>query len=466
MEAARRDEASFRDPAGQVYRLKDRLFRSVSDFGAPDYEFVRDCGLLTDLIDANCLIATDEVSPDLLGPDGENARYVLEHPTLPFISYPYEWCFSALKTAALLQLDLLSAALERDVTLSDASAYNIQFRGTEPIFIDPLSFQRYKDGDYWVAHHQFCKQFLNPLLLTALKGVAFNRWFRGSLEGIESHDLNRLLTWRHLMNWRVLAHVTLPERLQARAPSQIGAQLDQVKKRRLPKSSFVALITGLKSWIARLKPTTRAQYNWRTYETDNTYDAVAAQTKAALTRQFVSTVKPGMLLDIGCNTGTYAEISLQSGAGEAIGFDTDPGSVETAFCRASEKSLKFLPLVMDAADPSPGQGWLGQERKSLDGRVNADALLAYAVVHHLAIGRNIPLPEIITWLIGLAPQGVIEFVEKEDPMIRRMLRLRDDIFFDYHRNAFLAAIGKHAEIVETREIIENRRLLVWYRRPC
>ena len=35
---------------------------------------------------------------------------VLRHERIPFVSYPYEWTFSMLKDAALLQLDLLLAA--------------------------------------------------------------------------------------------------------------------------------------------------------------------------------------------------------------------------------------------------------------------------------------------------------------------------------------------------------------------
>lgn len=465
MDVARRDDSSFRDPAGQVYRTRDRILRSVSARGAPDYEFIRDSGLLSELVTANRLIPSEEVSPDILGPDAGDVRYVLEHPVLPFISYPYEWCFSALKSAALLQLDLITDALARGVTLSDASAYNVQFRGADPVFIDPLSFQRYQNGDYWAAHQQFCEQYLNPLLLTALKGVAFNGWFRGNLEGIHSDDLDRLLSWRHKLNWRVLTHVTLPVRLQSRARSAGDTRIDRVKERHLPKTSLLAMVGGLRKWIGGLEPRSSAHSVWRGYEADNSYDADAAATKAAFTQQFAAKLKPAMLLDVGCNTGEYAEIALNAGAAEAIGIDTDPSVVDAAFQRAKSKNLRFMPLVMDAADPSPGQGWLGRERKSLDGRINAQALLAYAVVHHLAIGRNIPLPEIISWLIGLAPQGVIEFVEKEDPMIQRMLQLREDIFPDYRRDAFLAAIGNHAEIVETRDVIEGRRLLVWYRRP-
>ena len=182
MQRAFREDASFRDPSGNVFVTDDRVFRSVSDIGAADYEFVRDSGFHQDLVAKRWLVESDELEPSFLEPTVPAPRYLLEHPKLPFISYPYEWCFSAMRSAALLQLDLLLEGLDRNITLSDASAYNIQFRGPEPIFIDVLSFRRYNEGDYWLAHRQFCEQFLNPLLLTATRGIAFNAWFRGSLE--------------------------------------------------------------------------------------------------------------------------------------------------------------------------------------------------------------------------------------------------------------------------------------------
>lgn len=409
------------------------------------------------------MIDTHEVAPETLNTLSD-CRYVLEHPKLPFISYPYEWCFSALRAAALLQLDLLTEALERDIMLSDASAYNIQFDGSKPVFIDVLSFRPYSDGEYWTAHQQFCDQFLNPLLLSAKGGIGFNAWFRGNIEGITSQDLNQLLPWFRKLSLRVVMHVTLPVRLQSGTRRNTAARLDNVARRSLPRSSLSNMISSLRSWIASLSLPSQKRGDWNSYETVNSYDNQATQTKEEFTRRFASAVKPTILWDIGCNTGKYADIALQAGAVKAIGFDSDAEAVETAFARSAKTGTSFLPLVLDLANPSPGQGWRGIERKSLLDRANADGMIAYAVLHHLSIGRNIPLAEAVSWLTDIAPEGVIEFVEKEDPMVRQMLRLRTDIFDDYHRDAFLAEIRKRAEIVETCEVIKGRRLLVWYRR--
>ena len=121
------------------------------------------------------------------------------------------------------------------------------------------------------------------------------------------------------------------------------------------------------------------------------------------------------------------------------------------------------PLV-DPTNPSPEQGWRQGERAGLDGRRNADAMLALAFVHHLAIGRNIPLPEVVAWLTGLAPRGVIEFVPKSDLMVQGMLMLREDIFDDYTLDAFLASLSQHAKITRQTDVSQTGRSLIWYDR--
>ena len=97
-----------------------------------------------------------------------------------------------------VEVDVL---LEDGFTLSDATAYNVQFEGTRPVFIDHLSVVPYEEGALWNGQRQFAMQFLNPLLLAAYFGVPFNGWLRGSPEGLPSAAISRLLPWRR--KWRV-----------------------------------------------------------------------------------------------------------------------------------------------------------------------------------------------------------------------------------------------------------------------
>lgn len=463
MDPVRADAGSFRDPGGRVYVINDRVFRSVMPRAAEDFEFVRATGLLEELIAEGWAISEKTVNPSVLGEANNGARYVLEHPRLPFISYPYEWPFPALKAAALLHLDLHLRALEHGVTLSDATAYNIQFRGVEPVFIDTLSFRRYREGEFWIGHRQFCEQFVNPLLLRALLGIPHNSWYRGTVEGITAEDLSRLLPWTGKLSWNVLTHVVMQASFQRKSSGKADAER-WIKGRSLPLTAFRQMLRGLRKWIAKLEPANTRKTVWVDYARDNSYASEEARAKQRFVSDFVAAVMPRMVWDIGCNTGDYAKTALAAGAEFTVGFDFDQGALDVAFSRAKTERLNFLPLFLDMANPAPSQGWAQAERAGLMQRAHCDAVLALAVVHHLAIGRNVRLDEVVDWLVRIAPQGIIEFVQKSDPMVQKLLRLREDIFDDYNEESFVRSLEKRAGIVRSVTVSATNRRLYRFKR--
>lgn len=462
MDPARTDAGSFRDPSGRVYVVDGRVFRTVMPSAVEDFEFVRSKGFLERLIDGGRVIAEKKVDPGRLGQCAQGAHCVLEHPMLPFVSYPYEWPFAALKAAALLQLDIHLEALDHGVTLSDATAYNIQFRGVDPVFIDNLSFRRYREGEFWIGHRQFCEQFVNPLLLRALLGIPHNSWYRGTLEGITAQDLSRILPWTSKFSWNVLTHVVLQASFQRKSTSKDDAQ--RITEKKLPLIAFQQMLRGLRKWIAKLEPADTGNTVWADYAQDNSYASDEARAKRRFISEFATATKPKMLWDIGCNTGDYSKAALEAGAEYVVGFDFDQGALDTAFARAKTERLNFLPLFLDAANPPPSQGWGQTERMGLMQRANADGVLALAVVHHLAIGKNVPLGDVVDWLVSMAPTGIIEFVQKSDPMVQALLQLREDIFDDYNEQSFVSALEAKATIFKSVTVSAAERRLYWFRR--
>jgi hypothetical protein len=457
------DPASFRDGAGRVFRDGARIFRTVTAAAAADYEAFRASGLFDSLVADGRMIAAEPVDISALGPWAKDARYVLEHPRLPFISYPYEWSFPLLKAAALHHLELHRAALERGLTFSDGSAYNVQFIGVRPVFIDTLSFRRYRPGEVWGGYRQFCEQFLCPLLLTAWTGVPFNAVYRGRLAGMPVGELKRLLPWRAFLSRRVLTHIALHAALEGKASSTAAA--GGINAAKLPKEALVRMLTGLRDWIATLAPKGAAASFWQDYEQTRSYRDSETASKHEFVRAFVAARRPEMLWDFGCNAGEFSALALASGASYVVGVDGDHGALATAYGRARDQSLRFTPLALDLTDPSPAQGWAQGERAGLAERGPADALLALALVHHFAIGRNVPLPRVLDWLMARAPSGVIEFVPKSDPQVVRMLSTRADIFPDYTLDAFIAAIAARGRIVRRQALSDGGRELVWYETP-
>ncbi len=456
---------SFRDPSGNVYQLDGRILRTVNECFSRDFDFVTSTGLFKTLATEGLLLPFEVVSSDVLGLSDPKPRYVLETPRLPFISYPYEWSFPALKAAALLHLRIHLQSLEAGVTLSDASAYNIQFQGHQPVFIDHLSFRRYLSGEMWVGHRQFCEQFLNPLLLRAFFGISHNAWYRGTQEGISTGEIRKLLKWRHCWKWNVLSHVVLQDLFQKTSTKNTKSLQDHsLAQASFPLSSFKAMLEKMFHWISQLTPLNKGESTWGDYDKTCSYSSTEIQSKKQFILEFAQTVQPGLIWDFGCNTGEYSEAALNGGARNVVGFDFDQGALDGSYRRAVERRLSFQALFMDAANPSPNQGWNGHERESLQSRASADAILALALVHHLAIARNIPLVQVVNWLIALAPQGVIEFVPKNDPMVQELLSLRQDIFPDYTAEHFIALLEKKAVIIKNEIVSKSGRVLVWFKR--
>jgi ribosomal protein L11 methylase PrmA len=454
---------SYRDPRGQVYRFEGRILRSIHRSAADDYGAAQSIGLLDDAVGRGFLLPTTDVGAEFSALLEAGAAYILEHPVVPFISHPFEWPFSLLRMAALHHLDFHIYLLDRAFTLSDATAYNVQFVGVQPVFIDLLSIRRYVDGEYWLGHAQFMEQFVLPLLLQSATGVPYNDWYRGSLSGIPMHAAAKLLPWRKKLTPRALVNVVLPTILQKRVGKSF-ADVPAKPRKPLPKPALLAMLRQLRAWVDDLRPPD-VNTLWSDYECSNTYAQTEAEAKRAFVMRCVQHESPDVVWDIGCNSGYFSEAALAAGAARVIGFDADLGALEQAVRRAQIKKLEFLPLYLDACNPSPNQGWLSREREGLDSRRNADVVLALALVHHLIIGRNIPLDQVVNWIVSLAPAGVIEWVEKTDPTVVKMLRLREDIFISYNRGEFERALSRVAQIRESTEVAQTGRMLYWFERP-
>ncbi|WP_324751017.1 class I SAM-dependent methyltransferase [Sphingomonas sp. LY54] len=454
---------SFRDPSGRVLRHEQRVLRAVYASGAANLRAARESGVFDALIERGWLQPAEPLraskSLDDLAP---GAVEWLEHPALDFVSYPYEWCFSALKAAALHHLSFHLELLGNGFTLSDATAYNIQFHGTKPVFIDHLSIVPYEEGSAWTGQRQFGMQFLNPLYLWAKKGLAPHAWYRGALEGIAPEDLARLLGWRDRLSFTVLAHIVGPARFERSRVKQ-GTRAVSRRELRLPRHRLVAILQSLRDYIAGLALPNQKTV-WDDYAENNSYDEARREAKLGFVAEAVHTARPRQLFDMGCNSGDFSQAAIDAGAASVVGFDFDLGALERAFARFDAVKAPVLPLWLDATNPSPAQGWAGAERKSLQERSAADMVLALALIHHLAIARNVPLDMAVDWLIGLAPCGVIEFPSKTDPMVQQLLRNRQDIFADYTEEAFLSHVAARARVVGSAKLGEEGRLILAYDR--
>ncbi len=449
--------ASFRDPSGFLFQRDGVLYRQINQSYADDYRLLNESGLYDRLVEKGLLIPHAEVEQAPARPEG--AHRVIRPEPVAFISYPYEWSFSQLKDAALATLRIQRMALKRGLTLKDASAYNIQFHQGRPLLIDTLSFTAYQEGAPWVAYRQFCQHFLAPLALMARRDVRLAGLLRNHIDGIPLDLAAGLLPWRSRLNPGLLMH------LHAHAASQKKHEDAQKSARstRVSANALRGILDSLRGVIRKLewKP---AGTEWGAYYSDTNYSDGALASKRALVGEFLDRTDARTVWDLGANNGFFSRVASERGL-PTLAFDIDPVAVENNWREVKEKGEQhILPLLMDLTNPSPDLGWDHAERTSFLGRANADAVFALALIHHLAISNNVPLPLLSRFFARAGRWLVIEFVPKSDSQVKRLLATREDVFPDYTREGFEAAFGADFETVESQPVEGSERTLYLLRR--
>lgn len=449
----KRVPGSFRDPSGFLFWRGGTLYRQVNPFYREDYDRLMESGLYDTLVGEGLLIPHEEVSVE---PAEPGAYQIIRPEPIRFISYPYEWCFSQLKDAALLTLRLQKEALEKDLSLKDASAYNVQFQGGQPVFIDTLSFEEYQEGKPWIAYSQFCQHFLAPLALMSYTDVRLGRLFRTHLDGVPLDLASTLLPAGTYLRFSLLTHIHFHSKGQERYADVSDS--DEITRREVGRTQLLGIIDNLESAIEGLSWEPEGT-EWANYYEDTNYSPDAFDEKEAFVAESVRAAEPKTVWDLGANTGRFSRIAAEEGA-YTLAFDVDPSAVEKGYRACREGKMEnVLPLVLDLANPSPGIGWANDERESLSERGPVDMAFALALVHHLAISNNVPLPKLASFLSEICRTLVIEFVPKEDSQIQRLLVTREDIFDNYTQEHFEEAFRGYFAFEDVKEIRDSKRTL-------
>jgi ribosomal protein L11 methylase PrmA len=373
---------------------------------------------------------------------------------VPIISYPYEWCFSQLKDAALATLAIQLRALEQGMALKDASAYNIQFVGGRPVMIDTLSFEQYREGEPWVAYRQFCQHFLAPLALMSRTDVRLGQLSRVYIDGVPLDLAARLLPGGTRWSFGLATHIHMHARTQRRYADRRGT----AKRRPVTKLALTGIVKSLEGTVRGLKWRPSGT-EWAEYYDATNYSSGAFRNKQGLVERFLDRVRPRTAWDLGANTGEFSRLAAQRGI-PTVAFDIDPAAVEKNYLDCRERGEEnVLPLVLDLTNPSPGIGWENEERMDLRSRGPADLVMALALVHHLAISNNLPLPKVARFFSRVGAKLIVEFVPKSDSQVRRLLSTREDIFPGYTREEFERCFGERFEILDSAPVEGSERTL-------
>lgn len=453
------DPGSFKDPDGRIFEYQGSIYRTLSSDALIRMRARELDGTLGVFINQGLLIESALVGSAEVGLGGAGVgETVMRHARIPVVTYSSEWSFDMLRDAALVTLELLQKCLEKDLIIKDATAFNVTFRDGRMQFFDTLSIDDYTPGAPWDGYAQFCREFLFPLMLTSYRGIEFQPWVRGSLLGIPVRTFARFLGPREKLRFPVIKHVVLQAKLDrgfAHTDSEVRSSF---KTMNFSKSMIAANVTGLLGTIRKLNYEAGDSV-WGDYADSHSYSAEDETTKRQFVDQAVTQLSPSTVVDLGGNIGEYSFLAA-SKVDRVLCVDIDPACINTLYRRIRDGGpTNVVPIVGDLLNPTPALGWNLTERRDLFERIRSDSFFALALVHHLAIGGNVPLPRVVETLYRIAPSGVVEWVDKQDAMVRRMLRNRTDVFENYTWDAFRTELERRFHIVKTVETHNGARRL-------
>ena len=456
------DPASFRDPSGRLFRHDGAIFRTASPDALAGLNAARASGLLDDLERQGLFVPVTVVSAESAGlSPAEVGEHVIRQAQLPLVTYSYEWSFSMLRDAALVTLRALDAALAKGYVLKDATSFNVVFDGTVPRLVDVHSLEKREEGTLWAGYAQFCRAFLFPLFVTAYRGMDARPLLLSNLGEIPVDVIAPLFRLRDRLKPGVLTNVVI----QASLEKRFGGRAEDVGKAgkgmKYPVSAVVAQVSKLRGVLEKLPLPSGDE--WTSYTETHTYDDEGVKTKEGFVSDAIVHARPATVLDLGTNTGQYARLARSTGA-RVVAVDISAASIDALYRKAG-KDANLSPLVADLTKPTPAIGWRNIERKALLERLRGDFGLALALIHHLRITGGIPLSEVLGLLTSVTTAGVIEWVGREDSMVKRLLALRPDVFDDYTQPQFESLLGGYARIEKQLTLPGGQRTLYLWRRP-
>jgi SAM-dependent methyltransferase len=447
-----------RDPAANLRFEDERVIRDLYAPLGPDH-FLRS-DLARRWVDRG----------DLIQFEFESDRVVVGR-RLNFVTQPSEWSDAQLYAAGTLTLRLQTEAVAAGFDMKDASAWNVLFDGSRPVFCDLMSFEALREQKWW-ALGQFARHFIFPLLASqrrGLRGHMVHTMWRDGMPAEHARQLFGRAIFLTRYGMLMLGEGRpAPHSDMASSPVSRGAiaalPIEGIQRfRNRVQASLDWMMQGLSP--KPMEPL--ASRGWAGYRGDRPhYGDGSLEIKRRLFAEWIERLGPAWVLDLGCNTGEFSQIAAASGS-RVVSADADHDSVAALFM-AQLGQTAIHPMVSLLDDLRGGRGWAAAEHPGLMDRFEGrmDLVLVLALVHHLAVGAAVPLDAIARFVFRCSRDAaVVELIEADDPQLRSLCaqRQRDpaDFTAERQRNAFL---GVGFELIQEVSLDGASRSLVLFRK--
>lgn len=468
--------ASFRDPENAAFLHDGTWYRVARRSSADALRKLRSSALYGELVNEGALVRYDEV--DAATMSSVTAAYsvvagravgedttVFAVESVPLITYPWEWPNSLLAAAADLTLDLRRRLLAIDLDLKDASAFNVQFRGMRPVFVDVGSVEPWRPNPSWNASRQFIEHFINPLAVGAGDRVtAADAWALSGHRGLRSEAARQLLpkSLRRSLSLNLLQATTRP--VAKNAPSETKYADVAAKNRDLARNATLSLTKRLAKQVARLSGGQHTT-TWVDYGSRDHYGSEDLTRKSAMATEFI-TAEPdrsALVLDVGGNDGFTATHLVRHADATVVVMDADAGALDVLMSGASEVddlAGRITPLLGDITNLTPASGLLGREFAAFVDRVRPSAVTCQAVLHHVVITQGTPMPFAVDALAAFGAPLQVEFATEDDEKVRLLLGQIPNWSGDYSTESLMTALRRRFGQVELVGTTSPTRVVV------
>lgn len=455
-----KDPGSFRDPSGHIYYQNHKVYRVVNDSFKKHYDHLIKSGLYTRLISEKLLVEHFEIESTK---KSEGHYKTLEVEKVPFISYPYEWSFNQFKDSLLLTLQIQLICVEYNMTLKDATPFNIQFINNRPIFIDTLSFELIENDNYvWKPYKQFCEMFLGPICLMRYVDPNLNKMLINYINGIPLNLITKLLPLKSKFNLSVFIHIIIHELVKEK---DLKKPNKNYNLKVISKIKHLNIIKQLESFVSGIKlPSFESEWGEYNRETINEKKKYVIDKENTI-KSFLEKEKYDLVWDIGSNDGFFSRVIAQKYSKNVISFDIDWRCVDGNYLINKSLDIKnVFPIIMDLSNPTPSIGWMNKERSSIFERFGyPDLISCFAVIHHI-INVGIPLEIFIEFLSKSSKDVLIEYIPFSDPKCQIIFESRGEDFQYPKKDQFVNILEDQFEIISQKTLNETKRSLFLLRK--
>lgn len=449
---------SYRDRHGFVTVTTDEVCRYVNYSYSDIYDHLMQSGLYGLLVEKGYLVQHEECTVDERNKTGYYRVLIPEK--IPFISYPSEWCADQWRTVLQTFLEINNLAIEHGMILKDATPYNFTFYNGRCLFFDTLSFSKYENGQPWLAYRQFCESMLGPFALMCFNDPDWARLLNTSTEGWSLSFISKNLSFKSWFNMTLLVHIHWHSKYSNTAVQKSFNNNTGFDKQKLTVL-WNMLHRSVSMWKIR-----KGSGTWLSYYDEGLVSSDYINDKKLKIKKWLSALLPECMIDLGANNGLFSLMGCLY-AKRVIAVELDHDCINQLFQSAREKQITNLVTILaDLTQPTPGVGWENKEKESLLKRLKGDMLLAVAVIHHLCISKNVPLPLVAQLFADISTRyAIVEFVPKTDEKVRLLLQNREDVFDDYTEPAFTEAFNCYFNLLEVYECgSSGRKLFLWIKK--